>query len=300
MRARARSSVLIIALAFAALCLPGPLGAATAPVKCGGPRIVKAGGGYWTCTFDDEFSSYRIDASKWTVVTTAASGITGGGACFVNSSQNIHQFAGHLYLTVRKVTAPIRCIKPHGSVAASYTAATVATAGSFAQAYGRFSIRAKFPAATVAGLHSALWLWPKDATKFGAWPRSGEIDIGEEYSLHADRVVPYVHYVYDPRTVNLGTNTNVPTNNYCLVKQVNQWHVYTVEWTPRTITIFYDNQICLIDNYVAAAPLRNGAPFNQPFFVALTQSLGIAANSYVPGSTPLPATTQVDWVRVWK
>ncbi|MCW2594992.1 MAG: hypothetical protein JWP39_880, partial [Jatrophihabitans sp.] len=64
MRARARSSVLIIALAFAALCLPGPLGAATAPVKCGGPRIVKAGGGYWTCTFDDEFSSYRIDASK--------------------------------------------------------------------------------------------------------------------------------------------------------------------------------------------------------------------------------------------
>ena len=36
----------------------------------------------------------------------------------------------------------------------------VTTYNRFSQAYGRFEIRAKFPAATVQGLQSAFWLWP--------------------------------------------------------------------------------------------------------------------------------------------
>jgi hypothetical protein len=31
----------------------------------------------------------------------------------------------------------------------------------------------------------------------------------------------------------------------------------------------------------------------------LTQALGIGANA-VTAATPLPATTQIDWVRVWE
>ena len=40
------------------------------------------------------------------------------------------------------------------------------------------------------------------------------------------------------------------------------------------------------------------APFDQPFIVALTQALGVGANA-VTAATPLPATTQIDYVRVW-
>jgi len=36
-------------------------------------------------------------------------------------------------------------------------------------------------------------------------------------------------------------------------------------------------------------PSTGSEPFNEPFFIALTQS----------SSTPLPATTEVDWVRAW-
>jgi hypothetical protein len=32
----------------------------------------------------------------------------------------------------------------------------------------------------------------------------------------------------------------------------------------------------------------------------LTQALGIGLNGFTPGTTPLPATTRVDYVRVWK
>jgi hypothetical protein len=41
-------------------------------------------------------------------------------------------------------------------------------------------------------------------------------------------------------------------------------------------------------------------PFDQPFFVALTQALGQNGNAFDPNTTPLPATTQVDHVRVWR
>ena len=41
------------------------------------------------------------------------------------------------------------------------------------------------------------------------------------------------------------------------------------------------------------------APFDQPFIMSLTQALGIDSNAFDPNTTPLPATTQIDWVRVW-
>jgi hypothetical protein len=34
--------------------------------------------------------------------------------------------------------------------------------------------------------------------------------------------------------------------------------------------------------------------------MALTQALGIGGNAFVDGKTPLPATTEVDYVRIWK
>ena len=34
--------------------------------------------------------------------------------------------------------------------------------------------------------------------------------------------------------------------------------------------------------------------------VALTQALGIGSNAFDPATTPLPATTQIDYVHVWK
>ena len=48
-----------------------------------------------------------------------------------------------------------------------------------------------------------------------------------------------------------------------------------------------------------AAPQVKPTPFNHPFFMILTQSLGMGANEFSPSSTPLPATTKVDWVKVW-
>lgn len=259
---------------------------------CGGVQIAKSTGGYWTCTFDDEFDGTALNGSNWVAQTTAASGFTTGVECFVNSSNNISVANGVLSLTVREEDAPFTCNDPGGAFTSQYTAGEVLTYGKFSQAYGRFEIRASFPATTVAGLQEALWLWPNNAAKYGAWPASGEIDIAEAYSLYPDRVIPYVHY-------NSATYDASVTNNYCMITDINAMHSYAVEWTTSTITIIYDGHTCISDSWSPASPLVKPQPFDQPFMIALTQGLGVGGNKFDPATTPLPATTRIDYVRVW-
>ena len=265
----------------------------TPPASSACTSLPKAGGGTWTCTFDEEFNGSTLDSSKWVPITTADNGYAAGPSCFVDSPDNISVSDGVLNLTTRKTAQPFVCNSPKGNFTTSYTAGQVATWGKFSQTYGRFAVRAKFPASKIAGLQSSLWMWPQNSLSTGL---SGEIDIAEEYSVYSDRVIPYLHYAYDKSTVNPATNTNVVTNNYCLISNVNAFHEYAVEWTASTIKVIYDGKTCMVDNL---APL-GASPFNQPFFLALSACLGIGVNAFDPAKTPLPATTQIDWVRAWK
>jgi beta-glucanase (GH16 family) len=288
--------LLVFALSFATVTITDAAakpGRSKPGSSCGDTAIPKSSGGYWTCTFDDEFSGNALDTSKWAVQTTAASGFTSGTECFVDSPNNIAVGNGVLSLTARAEAAPFTCADPGGAFTTRYTSGEVLTYGKFSQAYGRFEVSAKFPATTVKGLQEALWLWPDDASKYGAWPRSGEIDIAEVYSQYADRAIPTVHYV--PLTTDPNT-----TNYQCLIRDIGQFHRYAVEWTTQAITISYDGQTCISDNWVPMLPLLKPQPFDQPFMVALTQALGIGSNAFDPATTPLPATTQIDYVRVWR
>ena len=256
--------------------------------SCGGETPAATNRSAWTCTFDDEFSTNTLDPRKWAVQTTAGSGFTAGPVCFVNNPNNVSISGGTLNLTVRKEATPFVCRRGYST---QYTAGEVMTYNLFSQAYGRFEVRARFPASTVAGLQSALWLFPQNYAKFGPWPWSGEIDIAEEYSRYADRAIPYIHYV--PAT----TDSHV-TNDYCLL-DVSAFHTYTVLWTSSSITILFDGKTCVQDTWTPAPPLVAPEPFNQPFMIALTQGLGIGGNAFDAATTPLPATTQIDYVRVW-
>jgi beta-glucanase (GH16 family) len=260
-----------------------------APDPCGAP-VPRAGGGTWTCTFADDFGGTSVDPAKWVKLTTQASGFTNGGECYVDGPDNIAVADGTLRLTARQEPAPISCPGlPTGSTT-SYTGASVTSVGRFAQAYGRFEIRARFPAAQDAGLHSALWLWPVNDTRYGAEPASGEVDIAEFYTSSPDRVIPYVHYANPADTT--------VTNNECMVDHPDRFHVYTLEWTPLALEISIDGRQCVVNNWQPVG-MAKPAPFDQPFFLNLTQAIGTGANGVTPG-TELPGTTQVDYVRVWR
>ena len=258
---------------------------------CGGVRTVTWADGTWRCTFSDDFDGSALDGTKWAVTQTGHTGFRFGGECYVDDPANVSVEDGRLDLTVRSVGEPFTCRSTVDAFRTRYTGAMVTTAKRFDQAYGRFEVRARFLAARTTGLHSAIWLWPRART-YGAWPRSGEIDIAEYYTRYPDRVIPYVHYAS-------GRPDPTVTNGRCRVNGPDRFHTYTAEWTPDAITIAFDGQVCMTTRWDQPGPQRKPAPFDRPFHLNLTQALGIGQNAFDPKRTPLPATMQVDHVRVW-
>ncbi len=296
-----RARVLTALAALLSLCVvlardtqaaPGP---APAPLddtsSCSTAPIPKGDGTDWQCTFDDEFSGTSVDTTKWSVMDTATTHYHSGKECYVNTPNNVYVQDGYLNLTARKEARSFMCGSGASGYLTQYTSGMVSTL--MTQAYGRFEIRAKLPGAAVRkGVQFSYWLFPVRQI-YGPWPKSGEIDVGEWYSVYPDLVVPYVHYQ------SATTDPNV-TNNSCQIADVTQPHTYTAEWTPDTITIWYDGQLCLQDSWNPAPPLVKPQPFDQPFMLSLTQALGIYTNSFNSFVTRLPATTSIDYVRIWQ
>lgn len=270
---------------------------------------------HWTCSFDDEFNATTHDAhsllaSKWLVQQTSNSGYTTGPpgrqACYFNNRHNVWVAHGSLHLRVRQLPRRFQClsgggltwlVRDSGSFTTRYTAGMVSTSHRFAQTYGRFAVRAHVPATTTSGLQETLWLWPVNASKYGGHDASGEIDFAEMYSRNSHISIPRLHYRMEANKDASQSNENVVTA-HCPIRR-GAFNTYALRWSPGLLTITVNGKKCLVDHY-RAAHLAPPAPFDQPFMVVLTQALGIETNAFSPKYTPLPATTRIDWVRVWK
>ena len=250
--------------------------------------------GNWKCSFDDEFTGTSLNTSNWIPQLTADSGYATGSAsaaaCYVNSPNTISVSGGYLHLTVLKTAAPFTCNSPGGSFTTQYTAGMVSTYGLFDQAYGAFEVNAELPQTTIKGIQETFWLYPQNLT-YGAWPGSGEIDFAEFYSEYANNDIPYIHYN------GASSDPNVTAYN-CTINPTG-FNTYGMQWSPGSLTVYYNGKVCLVDHPNLAAPLSGNEPFDQPFFIALTQALGSNTNAFESGTTPLPATTLVKYVRAW-
>ena len=168
----------------------------------------------------------------------------------------------------------------------------------FSQKYGYFETRAAMPPTSVPGLQESLWLYPENEKLYGPWPDSGEIDYAEFYSDLPDADVPVTHY---PGSSN-DPNANIGACTIPGDATAGQFNTYAVSWTPTTITTYFNGVACMTDTYgpYVTNPDVAPEPFDQPFFLAFTSALGIGSNQFQPGTTPLPATMHIDWVRVWQ
>lgn len=256
-----------------------------APQDVCGTQPRKPGGGYWSCTFVDDFSGSDLDPTKWVEQTIFSSGTDQTYACY--HEDNVAVGDGALHLTLRREEEPRPCA---GSARSSrYTAGSVMTYGLFSQQHGRFEARIKNTATQAPGLQEAFWLWPDEFVKDPTllWPVAGEIDISETYSSHPWLSIPSLHYGAGGAGVP-GTTTAW----HCEAPR-GAWNIYALEWTPQKLEFFVNGRSCLVNT--------DGADiaFQHPYIIALTQLLGTVGNEPT-ADTPLPATMSVDYVRVWR
>ncbi len=267
--------------------------AAPAPVAgpndaCGTPRV-KVDGTRRACTFADDFNGSQLDRTKWVPQTNFLSGDPAGAyACYRDNPANVLLSGGALQLTLRKEPAPVACAVA-GTAPTVFTAGSVMTYRLFSQAYGRFEARIKNTATSKPGLQEAFWLWPDDRqTGLPLWPAAGEIDIVETYSHFPTLAIPFLHYNWND---NLGATPGLNTAWNCSAPR-GVWNTYALEWTATKLQIFVNGKSCLVNT-------SGNVAFQRKFILALTQMLGVGANSYLT-STTVPATMSVDYVRVWE
>jgi len=170
----------------------------------------------------------------------------------------------------------------------------------FAFKYGRVDIRAKAP--NDSGTWPALWMLGKNINEDGGffdatfgntnWPACGEIDI-MEHGIFANQPINYVGAaIHTPssygNTVNKGgiQATDI-ANNY---------HVYSMNWSPNQITFLLDNVVF----YTYNPSVKNAStwPFNQDQYILLNIAMGGFAGTIPSNFTQ--SSMIIDYVRVYQ
>lgn len=257
-----------------------------------GEVLTKADGSAWECTFVDEFQGRDLDRDNWLVGESSWSGYRLGQTCFTAERKNVMVRGGALALTAQDEGRPFVCRTPSGDFTTQYTGGHVTTRDAFAQAYGRFEVRAKFPTGRTPGLHGAFWMMPAEPT-YGPWPHSGEIDVAEWRSAFGEYVLPSLHYA--------GRSWWDDTGWGCTQADVSRYHTYVLEWGPDEMRFYQDGELCFRRSWVPDDPLVAPQPFDQPFHLILTMGVGKdSGGNAVSDGTEFPGEFAIDHVKAWQ
>ncbi|GAB2985806.1 glycoside hydrolase family 16 protein [Nocardioides montaniterrae] len=256
-----------------------------------GTAIHKGDGSPWHCTFGDDFGGTTLNGNNWVIGETAKTGFRIGKTCF--TKDNVAVGNGHLSLTTKDMGHEFYCGGGPLIVGffTRYTGAHIATWSKFAQAFGRFSVRSRYPD-NGSGLKAGLWMYPQKQV-YGKWPNSGELDVSEWWSNTPRQVVPGLHY--------RGSDWHVDNGWKCFTSTPYRWHTYTLVWTHKEMRFSIDNNTCFRRTVQPDAPFVAPQPFDQPFTMILNMAVGNGnRGNYIDDTSRFPATYQVDWARAWR
>lgn len=238
--------------------------------------------------WSDDFDGKVLDEDKWSHDVMAGSA-TGNRELeyYTAAPQNSRVENGCLVIEARK--------EPYEKC--DYTSARLHTKHKGDFLYGRIQARIKLPSGQ--GLWPAFWMLPSDEA-YGKWAASGEIDIMEAINFRPSQITGSIHFggVW-PRHKYLNGRYSAATPKGP-VDFSQDFHVYTVEWTPFEFRWYVDgNLYASQDDWVC-----DEAPFPAPFDKRFHLVLNLAVGGHWPGppddTTRWPQRMLVDWVRVYQ
>lgn len=229
--------------------------------------------------FEDDFDNTTgiPDPDKWVLCEKS----TSTWARYLSESYNqAYTKDGSLYLVGEQVDG-------------EYKTGGIETRGKFEFEHGTVECRARFVRMPMGG-HTGIWMMP--APPALQWPKSGEIDIMEHLNKE-DIIYQTVHTWYAD---DMGHKDDPKAQGTADVNK-EDWNIYGVEWTADKITYTVNGQ-----KYLEYPNLHldgeNGEyqwPFNHPFYIILSQSLGGEGTWEGPiTNSELPAIFEIDWIRV--
>jgi beta-glucanase (GH16 family) len=243
----------------------------------------------------DEFEGAQLDPEVWFFETGDGSqyGIPGWGNSelqwYLPDSARLED--GKLKITAKRETV--------GDF--NYTSARINTRDRFAFRYGRIEASIKLPSGQ--GLWPAFWMLAQDSP-YGDWPSSGEIDILEAVSLDSiprpggfgggNSIFGTLHFGGGGLGRIISGTEYVPSTDV-----TEDFHTYALEWDEFEIRWYYDGILYFVENSWVSDAAPYPAPFDQPFHILLNLAVGGDFPGSPDGSTPFPATMEVDWVRVY-
>ena len=245
----------------------------------------------WT----DEFNTQNgaLDNSKWYHQTFGPN----GGRWFNNEEQHYtdrldNSYVDNGFLNIVAKKEPFT----QDNVTLQYTSARLNS--KFAFTYGRIDVRAKLPEGE--GTWPAIWTLGKNINETGAywqtqgfgtttWPACGEIDIMEHGLGPINQVSSALH-----TPSSFGATENY--QSYVLNDVANNFHVYSVNWSPNQITFLIDD--VGFYTYNPETKDANTWPFDDEQFILLNIAMGGVSGNIDPTFTE--GSMVIDYVRVYQ
>ncbi|MBM6902464.1 glycoside hydrolase family 16 protein [Phocaeicola coprocola] len=224
-------------------------------------------------SWKEDFNQGNIpDASYWSYVL----GMRGKELeYYTNSRENVHIKSGKLIIkAIEKQKGNALC-----------TSGRIHTQGKVSFLYGKLEIKAKCP--TGKGIWPAIWMIPEK------WSLPfGEIDIMEYIDCWKAKKYQI--------NIHIETNKNGEKNRKTYPKMVeanvNQYHIYTLEWYKDKLKFFLDHKLCYEFNKEIGKPW----PFNKPYYLILNVAYGAWGGTCGIDNSSFPHEMKVDWIKYYK
>ena len=203
----------------------------------------------------------------------------------VARKENAEVKEGHLVITARKDNAVI------DGETREITSASLITRNKGDWQTGRIEVRAKVPSGL--GTWPAIWMLPTKS-KYGGWPRGGEIDIMEYVGYEPDKIYFNLHTGKYNHTRGTGRGSSVTVE-----KAHENFHVFAVEWFEDRIDWYLDDKkvFTVLNN----EPGWEAWPLDQEFYLILNFAFGGAwGASRGVNHDLLPIEYRIDYVRVFQ
>jgi len=250
--------------------------------------------------WSDEFDvAGPPDSSHWNIEEWTSGVVNDEDQIYTARPKNVRVDDGHLVIEAHREEYS----------GGEYTSARLQSSGKVDILYGRIDVRARLPRGQ--GTWPAIWMLSSNPFHYAttcededdwqgsddcdAWPNSGEIDIMEQVGYQMGHVHGTVHSKSYPWPL-----WNQRKGRILIDDVADQFHVYSLEWTPDRIDIFVDDTVYL--TYINEGNGWEEWPFDQPFHMILNLAIG---GAWGKGGGPIddsifPQQMLVDYVRVYQ